>query len=160
VKRAFILIGALAFLTALAALVARPRVPDPATNPYAGERGASLAKSAGLEIHYRRNGDEHPVDPQTVLRAGDVLRLVVRGERPRFLEVRMRDAAGPVVTVFPAGMDTTPKVAPRETLPVAPALGEGAGKVVVTAMFSDRPRAPGRPASGDVEAVTIAVDKR
>jgi len=40
----------LAFLIGLAFLVARPSVPDPATNPYAGKRGGSLDRLAGLLI--------------------------------------------------------------------------------------------------------------
>ncbi len=39
-KRALILVGALGLLAGLAFLVARPRVPDPSTNPYAGVHGA------------------------------------------------------------------------------------------------------------------------
>src|SRR5262249_62180270 len=91
-KRALILTAILGALTGLAFLVARPHVPDPASEPYFGVRGASRGKAAGLGVHFRRGADaEHPVDPRTVLRAGDSLRFVVRGERPRQLEGRMRD---------------------------------------------------------------------
>ena len=90
-RRPLILIGALALLTGLAFLVARPSVPDPTTNPYAGKRGGSLDKSAGLLIRYRRGDEVRSVEPQTVLRAGDVLDFKVRGEESSYLEVRRRD---------------------------------------------------------------------
>ncbi len=76
-------------------LVARPHVPDPVTNPYAGKRGGSLSKSAGIEMRYRRGDEERAVEPQTILRAGDRLRLTVKGEGPHYVEVRMRDGAAP-----------------------------------------------------------------
>ena len=83
--------------------MARPHVPDPATEPYAGVRGASRAKAAGLEVHFKRGGVEAGVEPATVLHAGDSLRFVVRGERARHVEVRLRDGGGAPATVFPAG---------------------------------------------------------
>ena len=93
-------------------------MPDPASEPYAGVRGASRAKAAGLEVHFRRDGVERAVEPATVLRAGDSLRFVVRGERARYVEVRLRDGGAAPATVFPAGAGETPLVQPRETLPV------------------------------------------
>ena len=74
--------------------MARPHVPDPATEPYVGVRGASRAKAAGLEVHFKRGGVEAGVEPATVLHAGDSLRFVVRGERARYVEVRLRDGGG------------------------------------------------------------------
>ena len=112
-------------LVGLAFLVARPHVPDPATEPYAGVRGASRAKAAGLEVHFKRDGVEAGVEPATVLHAGDTLRFVVRGERARHVEVRLRDGGGAAATVFPAGAGETPLVQPRETLPIRPVVGAG-----------------------------------
>ena len=106
-RRALGLIGILAAVYGLAVLVARPHVPDPITNPYAGKRGASLSKSAGIEMRYRRGDEERAVEPQTVLRAGDRLRLTVKGEGPHYVEVRMRDGAVPPATIFPAAGATT-----------------------------------------------------
>ena len=100
-RRALALAGILAGAYGLAVLVARPHVPDPATNPYVGKRGGSLSRSAGLEIRYRRGDDVRAVDPQTVLRVGDELVFRVRGDGPVYLEVRWRDGAGPVQTIFP-----------------------------------------------------------
>jgi hypothetical protein len=158
-KRALIWTGIGALLVGLAFLVARPRVPDPASEPYAGVRGASRAKAAGLEVHFRRGGVEQAVDPRTVLRAGDSLRFVVRGERARHVEVRLRDGDAAPAIVFPAGAGETAPVQPRETLPVRPALAAGGAKVIVTALFSDRARPVGVAADDDTEVVTLAIAK-
>ena len=160
VPRALVFAGAGVLLVGLAFLVGRPRVPDPATNPYAGVRGASRAKAAGLQIYYARVGDrERAVAPATVLRAGDQLRFVVRGERPRHVEVRLRDGQQPPVTFFPAGERDTKLAQPGETLPGTVTVAAGRGKVVVTAMFSDSARPIGAPADATTEATTIAIDK-
>jgi hypothetical protein len=158
-KRALILTAILAALVGLAFLVARPHVPDRASEPYVGVRGASRAKAAGLAIHLMREGDDQPVAPGTVLRAGDRLRFVVRGERARHLEVRMRDGDAPAATIFPAAAGGTAEVRPGAELPVRPTLGAGGIKVVVTALFSDRPRTVGTPPDADTEVVTLAVAK-
>jgi hypothetical protein len=159
-KRALILAAIIAASFGLALLVARPRVPEPASEPYVGVRGASRAKAAGLEVHFARAADkERAVDPRTVLHAGDRLRLVVRGERARYVEVRLRDGDAAPATVFPEGAGETVLVQPRETLPVRPTLGAGGAKVIVTALFSDRPRPVGAPADPDTEVVTLAIAK-
>ena len=160
-KRALILTAILGGLVGLAFLVARPHVPEPASEPYVGVRGASRAKAAGLGVHFKRGGDtERAVDPRTVLRAGDVLRFVVRGERPRQLEVRMRDGDAAPATIFPAGdAPRTVEVRPGETLPARPTLAAGGAKLIVTALFSDRPRAVGAPPDDDTEVVTLAIAK-
>jgi hypothetical protein len=158
-RRPLILAGALAFLVGLAFVVARPRVPDPATNPYAGQRGGSLDKSAGLLIRYRRGDEVRAVDPQTVLRAGDVLDLKVRGEQPSYLEVRLRDGAAAPKIIFPDGASTTPRVAPGDRLQVAPVVASGGGKLVLTALFSDRPRPVGAPPDPDLQTITAAISK-
>lgn len=159
-RRALALAGILAGAYGLAVLVARPRVPDPATNPYTGKRGGSLSKSAGIEIRFRRGEELRAVEPQTVLHAGDGLELKITGERPRYVEVRMRDGAAAPVTVFPtAGTAETPLVAPGQKLPVMPVLGPGGNRVVVTALFSDHPRPIGVPADRDTQAVTAVVTK-
>ena len=159
-RRALGLIGILAAVYGLAVLVARPHVPDPVTNPYSGKRGASLAKSAGIEMRYRRGEEERAVEPQTILRAGDRLRLTVKGEGPHYVEVRMRDGAMPPATIFPAeGAATSVQVSPGETLPVMPVLGPARGKLVVTALFSDHPRPVGAPAEPDTQAITAVITK-
>ena len=159
-RRALGLVGILAAVYGLAVLVARPHVPDPVTNPYAGKRGASLSKSAGIEMRYRRGDEDRAVEPQTILRAGDRLRLTVKGEGPHYVEVRMRDGAVPPATIFPAaGAATTVQVVPGETLPVMPVLGPARGKLVVTALFSDRARPVGAPVQPDMQAITAVFTK-
>ena len=158
-KRALIFTGIGALLIGLAFLVGRPHVPDPASEPYVGKRGASRAKAAGLELHFSRAGIEQALGPATVLRAGDSLRIVVRGERARYVEVRLRDGGADPTTVFPAGAAETALVQPRETLPVRPTLGAGGAKVIVTALFTDHARPVGVPADDDTEVVTLAIAK-
>jgi hypothetical protein len=158
-KRALVFTGIGALLVGLAFLVGRPRVPDRASEPYVGVRGASRAKTAGLELHFSRSGIEHPVEPATVLRAGDSLRIVVRGERARHVELRLRDGGAEPMTVFPVGAAETALVQPRDTLPVRPTVGAGGARVIVTALFSDRARPIGAPADDDTEVVTVAIAK-
>jgi hypothetical protein len=159
-RRALVLAGIIAGAYGLAVLVARPHVPDPATNPYLGKRGGSLSKSAGLEIHYRRGEEVRAVDPQTVLHLGDELVFKVRAEGPVYLEVRWRDGAGPVQTIFPDdGAPLTRQVTPNEELPRVRLTTPGAGKVVLTALFSDRPRPVGAPADPETRATTALVTK-
>ena len=161
-KRALILTAILAALVGLAFLVGRPHVPDPLRDPapYVGVRGASRTKAAGLEVHFNRGGVEDVVRPATVLHAGDSLRFVVRGERARHVEVRLRDGDAAPATVFPAaGTAETKLIQPRETLPVRPVLVAGGAKVIVTALFSDRARPVGADADPDTEVVTLAIAK-
>jgi hypothetical protein len=160
-RRALVLAGIIAGAYGLAVLVARPHVPDPATNPYVGKRGGSLSKSAGLEIRFRRGDEVRAVEPQTVLLVGDELIFKVRGDGPVYLEVRWRDGAGPVQTIFPNdGTTTMPQVTPMQELPRVRVTQPGAGKVVVTALFSDRSRPVGTPADPDTRAITAVVTKQ
>jgi hypothetical protein len=159
VKRALILAGILVATAGLAVLVGRPHVPDPASEPYMGARGASRAKAAGLEVHFKRDGVEAGVDPGTVLHAGDTLRFVVRGERARYVEVRLRDGDAAPATVFPAVAKQTVLLQPREELPIRPALKAGGTRVVITALFSDHARPVGADADPDTEVVTLAIAK-
>jgi hypothetical protein len=158
-KRALILTAILAALVGLAFLVARPHVPDPASEPYVGVRGASRAKAAGLGVHFSRGGADSPVGPGTVLRAGDRLGFRVRGERARQLEVRMQDGDAPPATIFPGAGRETAEVRPGDVLSIRPTLGSGGGKVVITALFSDRPRMVGAPPDADTEVVNLVIAK-
>jgi hypothetical protein len=158
-RRPLILAGALAFLIGLAFLVARPAVPDPTTNPYAGKRGGSLDRSAGLLIRYRRGDEVRSVDPQTVLRAGDGLELKVRGERVSYLEVRLRDGLAAPKTIFPVDSPLAARVSPGDRLPVTPVVGPGGGKLVLTALFSDEARPVGAAPDPDNLTVTAVIAK-
>jgi hypothetical protein len=158
-RRALVFIGAGTFLVVLAFLVARPRVPDPVTNPYVGVRGGARSKAAGLNVRYLRDGVDRAIEPATVLRGGDILRFVVRGERPRHLEIRVRDAGQPIVTAFPPGAKETQVVRPGEGLPPTLTVAPGGGRLVVTALFSDHARQIGTPADPETETVTLAITK-
>jgi hypothetical protein len=158
--RALAFAGAGALLVGLAFLVARPAADVPATKPYAGARGASREKAAGLEIMYRRGGEVQVLRPGTPLRPGDVLRLVVRAERPRYLVVQLRDGGDATTTIFPTGAEAV-LVRPGDTLPVAPALGPAAQNAVVSALFGDHPfpSAPGSDIGPDVEVASVVIEK-
>jgi hypothetical protein len=159
-KRALILVGALAFATGLAFLVARPSAEPPAATPYAGARGASRGKASGLGISLRRDGEVRPLAPGTPVHAGDAFHFVVRAERPRHLMVRMRDGAAPAATIFPAaGARQSALVAPGEALPVAPPLVAGLGKVIVTAIFADHPFALEGARDADTEEIDLVMEK-
>jgi hypothetical protein len=51
-------------------------------------------------------------------------------------------------------------VTPLQELPRVRVTQPGAGKVVVTALFSDRPRPVGTPADPDTRAITAVVTKQ
>jgi hypothetical protein len=158
-KRTLILIGVLGFIVGLAFLVARPSREPVALTPYVGERGASRAKASGLALSVWRAGERLTLKPGTPVRAGDVLRFTVKAERPRHLMVRMRDGAAPATTIFPLGGAPAVLVQPKQTLPVAPALGPGAGKVVVTAVFADHPFALDVARGEDSEEIDVVIEK-
>jgi hypothetical protein len=153
-----VFIGAGALMVALALLVARPSVEPPAATPYAGVRGASRSRSAGLEIFYRRDDEVRPVAPGTALRAGDVLQLVVRAERPRYLVVQLREGGQRTTMVFPPG-GVAVQVRPGARLPVAPTLGAGAGHAVLSARFADHAFAVDAPPDPDTEEVSVVIEK-
>jgi len=155
-----VFVGAGALLVALAFVVGRANVRGPGGAPYVGVRGASRAKAAGLEILYVRGAEQKVVEPSTVLRAGDRLRFRVRGERSRYVEVRLRDGAADPMVVFPAfaGVGSGP-IAPKEVLPIAHELTANTGRVIVTALFSDHPRTPGAPPDADTDVVTLTIAK-
>jgi hypothetical protein len=141
-KRALVLTGALLFVAGLAFLVARPSVEPPAATPYDGVRGASRAKASGLGISFLRGGELRALAPGTPVREGDVLRFAVRAERPRHLLVLLREGQAPAAPIFPApgtGEAASGPVEPGQKLPIAPVLGPGTGKVIVTAIFADHP---------------------
>ncbi|HVU51057.1 MAG TPA: hypothetical protein VHL80_10250 [Polyangia bacterium] len=160
-KRALVLAAILLAMGGLAFLVARPGAEPPAATPYVGLRGASRANASGLAVSIRRAGevDALPLAPGTPVRAGEVLRFRVRAEHARYLLVRLRDGGSAPVTIFPAGgAASAALVQPGETLPVAPVLGPGAGKVVVTAVFADHAFSVDA-RGGDTEEIDLVMEK-
>ena len=152
----------LAAIGGLAFLVARPSAEPPAATPYVGLRGASRTNASGLAVSLRPPGevDVRPLAPGTPVHAGDVLRFSVRAEKARYLLVRLRDGAGAATTVFPpGGAASAVLVQPGEALPVAPVLGPGAGKVVVTAVFADHAFSLDGAHGGDAEEIDLVMEK-
>ena len=114
-KRALWLGGGLVLVSSLALLVARPRAPDRIDVPYAGLKGASRATGSGIQITVGRGEEVRALAPGVVLRSGDHLRFRVRSERPRYLELRVRDAGGDV-RVFPEAGTESVMVRPGQAL--------------------------------------------
>lgn len=145
----------------LALLVARPRVDPPAAVPYGGKRGASLAKSAGLKVLWQRGLELQVLKPGTALRSGDVIRFVVRADRPRYLEIRARDAAGKERIVYPGGGPGTPSalVKPDQALEGVMILDAAPGKETVMSLFGDSPFPIGQPPAPELEVALIDLNK-
>jgi hypothetical protein len=161
-KRALILVGAIALMFGLALLVARPTVEPPAATPYSGVRGASRAKASGLGISYLRGAELKALAPGTPVRAGDVLRFTVRAERPRHLLVLLRDGQAPATPVFPAPGAEAPAsapVVPGQVLPGGRPLTAGTGKVIVTAIFADHPFSLAEARGADAEEIDLVMEK-
>jgi hypothetical protein len=158
-KRPLILTAVLAGVVGLGFLVARPHVPDPATNPYLGVRGGDRGHAAGLVISYGHGGREQTLDPSTVLAAGDGLRFSFKGERSRYLEIRIKDGERPVTTIFPVEGSMARLVRPGEKLPSRVLVAPGGDRFLVTALFSDRAWPVGQPPAGDTETASFSIAK-
>jgi hypothetical protein len=148
-------------IAGLAMLVARPRVDPAAAVPYGGKRGASLAHSSGLRLSWQRGLDVQVLKPGTTLRSGDLIRFVVRADRPRYLEIRARDPLGQERTIFPGGEPGQPsaQVQPDQALTGAMVLDETPGKEIVMSLFGDHPFPIGRPPAADLEVAEIELVK-
>ena len=138
---------------------ARARSARP--SPTSGVRGASRAKAAGLEVHFsarRRSSSARRARDGAARGRQLALRRARRARAPRRgAAARRRRRAGDGV---PGGRDGDARWSqPRETLPVRPTLVAGGGKVIVTALFSDRARAIGAAADDETEVVTLAIAK-
>jgi hypothetical protein len=171
-KRLLWMTGAAAVVAGLALVVARPRKPQRAETPYAEAKGASRAKKSGLQIRLRRGEEVQNLDPFAALRRGDRLHFRVRGERARYLELRVRGPEG-TVRVFPdgAGTATAALVTPGQSLDRDYLVPEtragsrrdaGAGResphLWIVALFADRPFALDQPPTADIEIVPVRVD--
>jgi hypothetical protein len=158
VRRALVFAGAIALLVGLAFIVARPSVPDVATNPYEGVRGASRAKATGIAISVRRGDEVLAVEPGVTVRAGDRMVFRMRGEKARYLELRVRDGNGPEVTLAPIMGDMAAPISPGTWLqPID--LTNAPGRVQVSAVFSDQPRRVGTPPDADTEEMNVSIAK-
>lgn len=147
--------------TAVAALllvVVRPRPPssDPAWD---GIKGAVPAgDGTTLSVFVKRGDKVRVLEPGEPLRAGDALRFVARLDRPRFVELRARDASGRERTLFPLG-PTAVQVQPGQALPGGFVVDAAPGPERLTVLLRDRPFTVGRAPSDDVDVVRIELPK-
>lgn len=181
--RALWLGGALIGVAALALVVARPPTPEKTSVPYAGDKGASRARIAGLEIRVRRGAEVRPLKIDDTLSPGDRLHFRARTQHPRFLELRARTPAGDV-RIFPPSGTEAALVAPGHPLatdfvvpslpplppppgPAAPADSRNtstaearpiARSLWIVGLFSDRAFPLDRPPTPTTEVVTIRAD--
>jgi hypothetical protein len=154
------LIGCSLGATAVAAallIVARPR-PEPDA-AWDGRKGAvSVGDSAALSVFVKRGDKVGVLEPGQPLRAGDALRFVARLDRPRFVELRARDASGRERTLFPQG-PTAVQVQPGQALPGGFVVDAAPGPERLTVLLGDRPFAVGRAPSDDVSVVRMELPK-
>jgi hypothetical protein len=83
---------------------------------------------------------------------------VARLDRPRFVELRARDAAGNEHTLFPEGA-TAVQLRPGQALPGGFVVDAVPGPERLTVLLGDRPFPVGRAPSGDVDVVRIELPK-
>jgi hypothetical protein len=149
-------LGATAVAAALL-IVARPR-PQP-DGAWDGLKGAvPSGDGAALSVFVKRGDKVKVLEPGQPLRAGDALRFVARLDRPRFVELRARDAAGNERTLFPQG-PTAVQLRPGQALPGGFVVDAAPGPERLTVLLGDRPFPVGRTPSGDVDVVRIELPK-
>jgi len=149
-------LGAPAVAAALL-IIARPRLQPDA--PWDGLKGSVPAGSAtALSVFIKRGDKVRALEPGQPLRAGDAVRFVARLDRPRFVELRTRDAAGRERTLFPEG-PTAVQLRPGEPLPGGFVVDAAPGPERLTVLLGDRPFAVGRAPSDDTDVVRIELPK-
>jgi hypothetical protein len=142
----------LAVAAAALVLVARPRPPA-----YDGVKGGPSG-AAPFIVFVKRGADVFSLGPDQRLRAGDAVRFVARVARPRYLELRGRDAAGRERTLFPSGPRAA-LVQPNEALPGGFVVDAAPGPETLVALVSDRAFAVGQPPEAGVEVVRVELPK-
>lgn len=146
-------LGAVA-AAALLLLIVRPR----SESDWTGIKGAAPANAARLSIFVKRGKDVKVLEPGQSLRAGDAVRFVARLDRPRYVELRARDAAGRERTLFPDG-GTAAQLTPGQPLPGGFVVDAAPGPERLTMLLADRPFAVGQTPAGDVEVVRMELPK-
>jgi len=160
--------GGLAVVSLLALVVARPRRPDREDVPYAGLKGASRAKAAGIQITVSNGTEVRPLDPATALHPGERLYFRVRAEQPRYLELRVRDTEGDR-RLFPVGPGQSVLVRPGQSVDAeyvvsaarptaANAASVAVGKIWIVGLFADHPFQLDRAPVPEVEVVPVRID--
>jgi hypothetical protein len=149
-------VGATAVAAALL-IIARPR-PQPDT-AWDGLKGSvTTANATALSVFVKRGDKVRVLEPGQPLRAGDALRFVARLDRPRFVELRARDAEGRERTLFPEG-PTAVQLTPGQALPGGFVVDAAPGPERLTVLLNDRPFAVGRAPSNDTDVVRIELPK-
>jgi hypothetical protein len=150
------LIGLSATAVAAALLIiARPR-PDAAWDGMKGS--VASANATALSVFVKRGDKVRVLEPGQALRAGDAVRFVARLDRPRFVELRARDAAGRERTLFPEG-PTAVQLRPGEPLPGGFVVDAAPGPERLTVILSDRPFSVGRALSEGTDVIRIELPK-
>lgn len=166
-RRVLWMAGSAALVGGLALVVARPRSVNRADVPYAGLKGASRARAAGIQISVGHDAEVRALEPATPVVPGDRLYFRMRVERPRYLELRVRDSAGER-RLFPVGDGDAVLVRGGQALsvdylvsthPNAPDAGATAAqKIWIVGLFADSPFPLDKPPGPDTEVVPVRVD--
>ena len=145
-----------AAVAAFAATLLFLRAPGaPPAVPYDGLKGDA---GPPLAVFVKRGADVWALAPGQKLRAGDALRFVARVPRPRYLELRGRDAAGRERTLFPEGARAV-LVQPGEALPGGFVVDAAPGPEIVVALVADHAFSLGQASEADVEVVRVELPK-
>src|SRR5262245_13980862 len=139
---------------ALLLVIGRPR-PQ---NDWDGIKGPRTVGPSALSVFVKRGKDVRVLEPGQALRAGDALRFVAKLDRPRYVELRARDAAGHERTLFPEGA-TAAQLTPGQPLPGGFVVDAAPGPERLTILLADRPFAVGQAPGGDVEVSRMEVPK-
>ena len=163
-RKALMMLGVAVVIAAVALVVTRPPVPRREDVPYAGDKGASRAKGAGLQILVRRQARIEALKPGEAVHPGDELRFRLRSDRSRYLELRVRTRDGDR-RIFPTEGERAAVVPPGKFVTAAyvvpPDLvaGAGSGKGLwLAAFFADHPFPLDVTPGGDVEVIASRVD--
>jgi hypothetical protein len=161
-SRTLWLVGSIAFVVGLAFLVGRART-DQGPAPYKGVKGGDQTKAAGIKVFVTRGLDVRILEPGARVRAGDSLRVVLKADRPRYVEIRLRDSAGQERRLFPAGEGKEGKeaalVRPGEALPAVFRMDDDPRRQWLVVRLSEHPFAVGQPGGPEVQVVRVDLDK-
>src|SRR5262245_23554034 len=158
-RRWWLIGGSFGAVAAAAALILVVRAQHPAEPAWDGVRGAHVqGDPRPLSVYVKRGDKVRVLELGQPLRAGDAVRFVARLDRPRFVELRARDAEGREHTLFPEG-PTAVQLRPGEALPGGFVVDAAPGPERLTVLLGDRPFPVGRAPSGDTDVVRIELPK-
>jgi hypothetical protein len=157
-RRRWWLAGGTLTAAAVAAVLLLARPASRVDREWNGIKGSPPAASLGLSVFVKRGKDVTVLAPGQTIRAGDALRFVARLDRPRFLELRARDAKGQERTLFPEG-PTAAEIRPGQALPGGFVVDAAPGPERLTVLLGDHPFPIGQAPAGDVRVVQIDLPK-